>query len=556
MGSKPMPEPIRPSAAEASPPPETPRRRTLLEGAAAVAALPWLALASGCGTSLPGEGGRAATAVPRSPSRPDAALVADELALVNRVAWGASAGTAAEFKRRGRAAWIEAQLHPPRQTRLPDEVQARIDAMSISTTPFETLAARIDATRRDGDARAKAASDDAAKQAALQAYQQALNQVAREAASRSLLRALYSSNQLQEQMTWFWFNHFNVHQYKNNLRVMVGDYEDRALRPRALGRFRDLLVASATHPAMIRYLDNEQNAAGRINENYAREVMELQTLGVDGGYTQKDVQELARVLTGLGVNLGDRAPEVRPNQRALYVRQGLTEFNPGRHDMGDKVVLGQRVAGRGWDEVLDQLGRLAAHPQTARFVSRRLAEYFAADQPAPALVERMAQAFARSDGDIAVTLAAMFESPEFAATLGRKFKDPMHYVVSAVRLAYDEQPILNTGPMLGWLGRLGELPYNRQTPDGYPLDESAWASPGQMAVRFEIARGIGSGSAGLFRAEGSSVDAPAFPRLASAFYYESIEPTLSASTRAALDRATSAQEWNVFLLSSPEFMLR
>ncbi|MDQ2735144.1 MAG: DUF1800 domain-containing protein, partial [Pseudomonadota bacterium] len=174
----------------------------------------------------------------------------------------------------------------------------------------------------------------------------------------------------------------------------------------------------------------------------------------------------------------------------------------------------------------------------------------------PALVDRMTQAFARSDGDIAVTLAAMFDSPEFGATLGHKFKDPIHYVVSAVRLAYDDRPISNPAPMLGWLARLGELPYNRQTPDGYPLDESAWASPGQMATRFEIARAIGTGSAGLFRPEGGGVDMPAFPRLASAFYYESVEPTLGTATRAALERATSPQEWNIFLLSSPEFMMR
>ena len=245
------------------------------------------------------------------------------------------------------------QLHPA-PARLPAEVQAQIDAMSISTTPFERWSPRSTDPPRQRP-RAKDASDPAAKQAAQQAYQQALTKVAREAASRSLLRALYSPNQLQEQMTWFWFNHFNVHQYKTNLRVMVGDYEDRALRPRALGRFRDLLIASATHPAMIRYLDNEQNAAGRINENYAREVMELHTLGVDGGYSQADVQELARVLTGLGVNFSDKAPNLKPGQRELYVRQGFTEFNPARHDMGEKVVLGHRIAGRGWNEVLDEL---------------------------------------------------------------------------------------------------------------------------------------------------------------------------------------------------------
>ena len=531
-------------------------RRAFLESATALAALPWVALAGGCASPPPAGGPDLASATPVRARQRNTALTRGDLAFVDRLTWGASAREAAAFNRAGRAAWLHSQLHPGRDARLPDEAQAMLDAMSISTTPFAALVAELETTRRASDAKAKETSDAAARQAAQQVYQQALTKVAREAASRSLLRALYSPNQLHEQMTWFWFNHFNVYQYKNNLRVMVGDYEDRALRPHALGRFRDLLIASATHPAMIRYLDNEQNAAGHINENYAREVMELHTLGVDGGYSQKDVQELARVLTGLGINLGDAMPALRPNQRDLYVRQGFTEFNPSRHDLGDKLVLGRSIAGRGWSEVIDELGRLAAHPSTARFVSRKLAEYFAADTAPPALVERMAESFGRSDGDIAVTLTALFDSPEFAASLERKFKDPMHYVISAVRLAYDERVIHNAGPMLGWLGRLGELPYNRQTPDGYPLDESGWASPGQMAVRFEIARAIGSGSAGLFRPEGASVDAPAFPHLASAFFYESVEATLGAATRAALDRATSPQEWNVFLLSSPEFMMR
>ena len=528
-------------------------RRSVVRDGMALVAAPWLALAAGCATppSVPrASDGGAGRATGRG-----VALAPADLALVNRVAWGASASAVTEFNRLGRAAWLQSQLHPSAETRLPGEAQAQIDAMSISTTTFESLVVDAEVVRRDSDAKAKEASDDAAKQAAQQAYQQALTKVAREAASRSLLRALYSPHQLQEQLTWFWFNHFNVHQYKSNLRAMVGDYEG-VLRARALGRFRDLLIASATHPAMIRYLDNEQNAANRINENYAREVMELHTLGVDGGYSQKDVQELARVLTGVGVNVGDKTPNLRPELRALYVRQGFTEFNPGRHDMGDKLVLGKNVAGHGWSEVLDELSRLAAQPSTARYLSRKLAGFFAADAPPPALVDHMAAAFTHSDGEIAATLAAMFESPDFSTTLGHKFKDPMHYVVSAVRLAYDDRPIRNTGPMLGWLGRLGEAPYNRQTPDGYPMDESAWASPGQMSARFEIARAIGTGSAGLFRAEGASADAPAFPRLSSAFYYESIEPTLSNATRAALDRATSAQEWNVFLLSSPEFMLR
>ena len=547
-----------PDSAEPLLPVSGTRRRRWLGSAAAIAATPALGWLSGCAPMSPMAPAAAVPApLPRGRSS-SASLSPADLALVNRVSWGASPATAAQFARIGRDAWLESQLQLQSAARadLPPAVQAMVDGYSISASPFEQLVRQMDERRREADAKAKEAADPADKQAARQAYQQALTQVAREAASRSLLRAIYAPNQLQEQLTWFWFNHFNVHQYKANLRVMVGDYEDQALRPRALGRFRDLLIASATHPAMIRYLDNEQNAAGRINENYAREVMELHTLGVGGGYSQKDVQELARVLTGLGVNVTDKTPNLRPNQQSLYVRRGYTEFNPNRHDMGEKLVLGRAVAGRGWSEVLDELGRLAAQPATARHVSRRLAMHFAADTPPPALVERMAEAFTKSDGDIAVVMRTMFAAPEFAPTLGRKFKDPMRYVVSAVRLAYDERPIQNTGPLFAWLGRLGELPYNRQTPDGYPLDQSAWAGPGQMAARFEIARAIGSGSAGLFRKEGATTDAPAFPRLANAFFYESIEPTLGAATRAALDQAASPQEWNSFLLSSPEFMLR
>jgi len=338
----------------------------------------------------------------------------------------------------------------------------------------------------------------------------------------------------------------------------VGDYEDQ-LRAHALGRFRDLLEASVFHPAMVRYLDNEQNAASRINENYARELLELHTLGVNGGYTQRDVQELARVLTGLGINFNDDAPKIKPSLQAFYVRRGLVEFNPARHDFGDKQILGQTVHGSGISEIEQMLDRVARHSSTARFVSRKIAQYFVADAPPQALVDRMAQRFMESDGNIAAVLKTMAESPEFKASLAGsvKFKDPMHYVVSAVRLAYDDKPILNTGPMLGWLNRLGEGLYNRQTPDGYPMDEAAWAGPGQMNTRFEIARGIGGGSAGLFRVEGATpVDRPAFPLLTNPLYYEGIAPRLAAATRQSLDQATSQQEWNALLLASPEFMYR
>jgi uncharacterized protein (DUF1800 family) len=338
---------------------------------------------------------------------------------------------------------------------------------------------------------------------------------------------------------------------------VLGDYEARAIRPHALGRFRDLLSATVYHPAMLRYLDNEQNAVGHINENYARELMELHTLGVDGGYSQRDVQELARVLTGLGVNLSGTEPQLKPGQSALYVRQGLFEFNPARHDFGDKMFLGQTVKGRGLAEVDEVLDRLAAHPATARFVSRKMAQYLLADTPPEAVVKRMAQIFQSSGGDIAATLRTLFETPEFARSLGGKFKDPLHYVVSAVRLAYGDKPILNAAPMSAWAGRLGEAFCGRQTPDGYPMNEAAWTSPAQMAARFEIARAIGGGSAGLFKLDGPQPEErPAFPQLANALYFEAIQKTLGPATRHALDQAVSPQEWNLFLLSAPEFMYR
>lgn len=480
---------------------------------------------------------------------------ASELAQLNRITWGVDSASVREWNRMSRRDYLTAQLHPSALAGLPPGVQAQIDVLALNQKSMPAWVVEMEQRRRDADA---TASIDA-KKSAQQLYQQDMNRLARDAATQTLLRALYSPNQLQEQLTWFWFNHFNVHQYKSNLRAMVGGYEG-VLRARALGRFRDLLIASATHPAMVRYLDNEQNAANRINENYAREVMELHTLGVDGGYSQKDVQELARVLTGLGINFTDKMPSLKPAQQSLYVRRDAIEFNPARHDMGEKLFLGERttrITGQGWEEILAQLTRLARHPSTARHVTCQLARYFVADQPPPALVDRMSSAFVSSDGDIAVTLQAMFDSPEFSASLGRKLKDPIHYVVSAVRQAYDGKLILNAAPMLGWLNRMGEGLYNRQTPDGYPLDQSAWASSGQMGTRFEIARTIGSGSAGLFKTDGATLtEAPAFPQLSNALFHDHLARTFSAQTMAALDAATSPQEWNALLLSSPEFMHR
>jgi len=493
----------------------------------------------------------ACAAGPTAPPSRSPGHAAQDALWLDRLSFGASSADLAQVQAQGRAAWLDRQLQPTAQPALPEAARAQIQALAVQQEALPTLVQRLEAQRKAADA----LTDDAAKAEAQKSYQQALTKLAREASTRQLLNALYSPNQLQEQMTWFWFNHFNVHQYKANLRVMVGDYE-QGLRERSLGRFRDLLGYTAHHPAMLRYLDNEQNAANRINENYARELLELHTLGVGGGYSQRDVQELARVLTGLGVNLTDNRPKLKPAQEAQYRRDGLMEFNPARHDFGEKHLLGITVKGEGYGELEQVLDLLARHPSTARFVSRKLAQYFVADDPPPALVERMAERWQQSDGRIAEVLRAMVNSPEFEASLGRKFKDPTQYVVSAVRLAYADKVVLNTGPMIGWLYRLGQAPYNRQTPDGYPLDESAWAGPGQMTTRFEIARAIGSGSAGLFKVDGEPKDRPAFPQLANPLYYNGISPRLAAATQQALAQATSPQEWNTYLLASPDFMHR
>ena len=479
---------------------------------------------------------------------PARALSPADLDLLDRVTWGANEPSAAQFTALGRDKWLDRQLHPTAADTLPPAAQAAIDALPIARTSMPDLLAAMQAQNKA----AGALADPAEKQRAQSAYQQALTDLARQGATRQILRDLYSPAQLREQMTWFWFNHFNVHQYKSDIRAMVADYEDTAIRPHALGRFRDLLGATLRHPAMLRYLDNAENYAGHLNENYAREIMELHTMGVGGGYTQHDVEELARILTGLTIDRNPTDPRLKPELQPQLVRAGLFEFNPARHDYGDKQFLGQTIKGRGLAEVDQVLDLLARQPATARRLSRRLAVFFVADAPPPALIEAMAQSYLRADGDIAAVLKTLFRAPEFAASAGKRFKDPVHYVFSAVRLAYGERVIRNTTPVQNWLNRMAEGIYNHETPDGFALDSQAWNGPGQLAVRFEIARQIGTGSAGLFKIDTS--DQPGFPQLQNALYYDSLRLRLGPRTRAALDQATSPQDWNFLYLCSPEFM--
>jgi uncharacterized protein (DUF1800 family) len=476
-----------------------------------------------------------------------APLRREDAVWLERVSFGLDSATVADYRRLGRERYLEEQLHGSAEA-LPSPIAAQIQELNAHDADPQQRLQALQERRKSINAMA----DGPDKEQARKLLNDEGGQSAYRAIRLELLRAVYSPSQLHEQMVWFWLNHFSVVQYKADLRWLITDYEERAIRPYALGRFRDLVLATLEHPAMLQYLDNSQNAVGHINENYARELMELHTLGVNGGYSQQDVQQLARVLTGVGVNFGP-APHLKPEWRDLYVRRGAFEFNPARHDFGPKVLLGQRITGQGFAEVERAVTLIVQQKACARFVSRELATYFMGDTPSSRLIDAMAETFQASDGDIAATLRTLLLSQEFVAARVAKFKDPMHYVLSSVRLAYDGRTISNCRPLLDWLNALGEAPFGRQTPDGYPLSASSWESPGQMSRRFEIARAIGTGNVHLFDAEdGGVAAATGFPQLSNRLYYEAIEPFLSANTRTALKQASSPQEWNTFLLASPE----
>ena len=467
----------------------------------------------------------------------------------SRLTWGPVPAVVAG-DRPGPGRWLDRQLASD-DVSLPPATADRVAAMRISRGTMAQIVVEQEAQNRA----ANALTDPDRRKAARSAYQKTMAGLADEARQRSILRDLYAPDQLREQMTWFWVNHFNVQAGKRDIRAMIGDYE-QMLHDRAFGRFRDLLQATLQHPAMLRYLDNDRNAVGHINENYAREIMELHSMGVGAGYTQQDVQELARILTGVGIDLKPDPPRLKPEWRPLYVRAGLFAFNPARHDFGDKHFLGHVIKGSGFAEVEQALDLIAAAPATAHHVALRLATAFVGDTPPPALVDRMAATFRRTHGDMAQVMRTMIRAPEFAATLGRSVKDPVHYALSAVRLAYGDRVIDDAMPIARWIDRMGEGLYDHPTPDGYGLVASAWSAPGQMATRFDIARQIEGGVAGLFQATGMGRGPPAVPPLQAMLQDDGIAATLGGPTRASLAQAGSPKAWNMLFLSSPEFMRR
>jgi hypothetical protein len=391
--------------------------------------------------------------------------------------------------------------------------------------------------------------------------------IVREAAEARVLRALYSPRQLEQVMVDFWFNHFNVFAQKGLDHLWIGAYEEAAIRRHALGRFGDLLLATARHPAMLFYLDNWQNSApgsrmpnGRevgINENYAREVMELHTLGVDGGYTQADVIALARILTGWGL-LRPRMPP--PDRTGFY-------FDPTRHDSEAKLFLGRTIPASGEAEGVEALDMLAKSPATARHIGFELAQYFVADMPPPALVERLAGRFRDSGGDIGAVLKTLFARREFADSIGAKYKTPYQFVLSAARAS--GRPVQNPRPLLGTMARSGMPLYGCLTPDGYKNTEDAWLSPDATNLRISFATALAGGGMPLDQVppvipvaamgpgmSGTSEPPPTRgPPVDAAALETLLASTLSPRTRAAVD-ATAPGLRAAMLLGGPDFMRR
>jgi uncharacterized protein (DUF1800 family) len=531
----------------------------------------------------------------------DTAGQAEALHALNRLAFGPAPGDLERVTRLGATAWIAEQLHPERLT-LPSFLA---DQLATLRTPGQTQrelvrdyreAAKAAKQARQAETAAPDGTKPRSEEAAERRRQAAAIVV--EAGEQRLLQALNSPRQLQEVLVDFWFNHFNVFQGKGLDRVLVESYEREAIRPNVFGRFRTMLGATAKHPAMLFYLDNwlsvapgfqpparlfaaTRPAAG-LNENYAREVMELHTLGVDGGYTQRDVTELARILTGW--TMAPQPPKRRHvdlTSGPVYARgqpQGdsIFVFDPARHDDGPKTWLGHAVAPGGQAEGEFALDALARHPATAKHVASRLARRFVADDPPPALVARLSQRFLGTDGDLRAVMQALVDSPEFRDPRAVKFKTPYQYVMSSVRATGIVAS--NVKPLMAQLAQLGQPLYGCQTPDGWHDTEADWLGPDAITQRVNFATVLASGRLPLQRVDDpdSPVPAPGLkamerqadkatardqpvegstPPVDAATLLAALGPAISDKTRAAVASSPPALR-AALVLGSPDFMRR
>ena len=395
--------------------------------------------------------------------------------VLERLSLGIKPGDRKQIQESGLAAYIDRQLNP-RSDLDPENLKSRLQALPDLTRSPVALFDRYAAPR------------GASPQENRKARLQQVNVLGQFEQAR-LLRALASPNQLQEVMVDFWFNHFNV--FIEGIAMMwAGDYERSAIRPNALGKFRDLLGATAKHPAMLFYLDNWRNsdpesnqargAFRGLNENYARELLELHTLGVGGGYSQEDIENLTRILTGWSIVFHNQPAE--DNTGFVFVA--------GRHDPTRKMLFGRAVSGAGQAEGEAALDMLATHPSTAQHISYKIAQHFIADDPPRRIVQQMSETFLTTDGDIRQVLNTLFNSREFWMPMyaQKKFRTPYSYILSMARaldvglLSQD-----NLKRLTGAMAQLGMPLYRCQTPDGYAQVQSAWLSPDAMVRRVNLA---------------------------------------------------------------------
>ncbi|MGE3959091.1 MAG: DUF1800 domain-containing protein [Vicinamibacterales bacterium] len=497
--------------------------------------------------------------------------------VLNRVAFGPSPGDVARVRQMGVEAYVDQQLRP---STIPDErVRGMLESFATlhlgsreiaERYEIPALRARLQQQRSASD-RTTPSEPQARRPPQADPGQPQPNVPLLELAEQKMLRAVYADRQLEEVLTDFWFNHFNVDARKGPTRFMLTEYERDAIRPHVLGRFRDLLGATAKSPAMLFYLDNwmstaagatmpaanrpRRGLAGRarqgtavpprtpdgagggprrpagLNENYARELLELHTLGVDGGYTQEDVTEVARAFTGWTID--------RPRAGGGF------RFAAALHDSGEKVVLGQRLpAGTGQDDGERVLDILATHPSTARFIARKLAVRFVGDAPPTTLVDRMAAVFMRTRGDLWAVTSELLHAPEFLAPDARraKVKTPFEFVVSSLRAL--EADVRDARALVRVMDQLGMPLYRCQPPTGYADAGHAWINTGALVNRMNVALGFATGAV-------RGVQVPAVPDPIAL-----LGEAPSAATRATVARAESAAQAIALALGSPEFQKR
>lgn len=518
-------------------------------------------------------------AAPTSFALDQAMNQATALAMLKRFGYGADAASLAATQGQTLRAYLRRSIAG--SSRLPPAVQAQIAALPLPQ-PLDALWKELG----PGGSQAAIRRDPEARKTLLQRERM----MASASVQARLLTLANSDNPGHEALLSFWLNHFSIFAPKNFVRLLAWDYARALEAAMAQDSFEALLRASFYHPAMQVYLDNAQstapasNAARRIeklsnkkpgiNENLARELLELHTLGVDAAYSQGDVQELARILTGAGV-YSPRMRDLALEQAGAY-REGLFLFDPRRHDFGAKTLLGETFpAGQGKAEIDRALNLLASHPATGRRIAYKLAQRFLADDPPEAVVEAMAQGFRQSGGRISATLEPLLASQAFADSLANpdKFREPLDYLIASARAVCSGDGVGN-GQLLALLALdLGQAPFMRSTPDGYGARESDWLSPAAMAKRVRLALGLANERLPLAKGEegggmrrrisGDVMDRAGLTRgqacKPSAEELARFTGELSPQTRqaaAGLGSKHGPAERVAFLLASPEFMRR